>query len=147
MRKFFILCLMAFVMCVKANGQQANGQQRFEDGIYQIQQATSTRLTATQYESIKEFALKTGTTIHFEYEPTMYAKGVRNQRKGYNILLYGNLAYLAVNGFVYMANSEFEDRYKPLMISTCVVGVLDIIATCYICNVIKREHYDKSRKH
>ena len=29
MKKFFILCLMAFVMCVNANGQQ-----RFEDGIY-----------------------------------------------------------------------------------------------------------------
>lgn len=128
MKKFLIFCLMAFVMCVNANGQQ-----RFEDGIYQIRQATSTRLTATQYESVKEFALKSGNTFHFEYEPTMYAKGVRNQRIGYNILLYGNLAYLAVNGFVCMANSEFEDRYKPFMISTCVVGVLDIIATCYIC--------------
>ena len=29
MKKFFILCLMAFVMCVNANAQQ-----RFEDGIY-----------------------------------------------------------------------------------------------------------------
>lgn len=36
MKKFFILCLMAFVMCVNANGQQ-----RFEDGIYRRKETNS----------------------------------------------------------------------------------------------------------
>ena len=128
MKKFIVFCLMAFMVCISANAQQG-----FEDGIYQMRQATSMKLTNEEYNAIKEFAIKSGNTFHFEYEPTMYAKGVRNQRIGYNVLLYGNLTYLAVNGFICMANSEFEDRYKPFMISTCVVGVLDIIATCYIC--------------
>lgn len=136
MRKFIVFCLMAFMVCISANGQQ-----RFEDGVYRTRQiTTSTRLNGNQYEMIKNRALKNGETFHFEYEPMMYSNGVRNERIGYNILLYGNLAYLAVNGFVYMANSEFEDRYKPLMISTCVVGILDIIATCYICVGSKQKH-------
>ena len=130
MRKFFILCLMAFVMCVNANGQQ-----RFEDGIYQIRQATSTRLTAAQYESIKGFALKSGNTFHFEYEPTMYAKGVRNQRIGYNTLLYGNIAYGVINGFVWaltLESIDIEQAYKTTIVSSCIVGILDVVATCYI---------------
>lgn len=38
MKKFFILCLMAFVMCVNANGQQ-----RFEDGIYRKRENNTTQ--------------------------------------------------------------------------------------------------------
>lgn len=130
MKKFFILCLMAFVMCVNANCQQ-----KFEDGIYQMLQATSTRLTANQYESIKEFALKSGNTFHYEYEPTMYAKGVRNQRIGYNTLLYGNITYGVINGFVWtltLGSIDVEQAYKTTIISSCIVGVLDIVGACYI---------------
>ena len=37
MKKFFILCLMAFVICVNANAQT----HRFEDGIYREREITS----------------------------------------------------------------------------------------------------------
>ena len=82
MKKFIIFCLMAFMVCLSANAQQS-----FEEGIYQLQQATSKRLTNEEYNAVKEFAIKSGNTFHFEYEPTMYAKGVYNQRIGYNMLL------------------------------------------------------------
>ena len=35
MKKFIVFCLMAFMVCLSANAQQS-----FEEGIYQLQQAT-----------------------------------------------------------------------------------------------------------
>lgn len=130
MRKFIVFCLMALVMCVNANAQQ-----RFEDGIYQMRQATSTRLTNEEYDAVKEFAIKSGNTFHFEYEPTMYAKGVRNQRIGYNVLLYSNIAYALVNGFTWAMTTSIvdtEQAYKTTIISSYIIGALDIVGACYI---------------
>ena len=46
MKKFFILCLMAFVMCVNANGQQ-----RFEDGIYRKKENKTTQNKSISVEN------------------------------------------------------------------------------------------------
>lgn len=130
MKKFIVFCLMAFMVCLSANAQQ-----RFEDGIYQMRQATSTRLTNEEYDAVKEFAIKSGNTFHFEYEPTMYAKGVRNQRIGYDILLYSNITYAVTNGIVWamtLDTIDNEQAYKTTMITSCIVGALDIIGACYI---------------
>lgn len=121
---------MAFMVCLSANAQES-----FEEGIYQLQQATSKRLTNEEYNAVKEFAIKSGNTFHFEYEPTMYAKGVRNQRIGYNVLLYSNIAYGVVNGFVWgmtKVNVDVEVAYKTTIISSYIVGALDIVGACYI---------------
>lgn len=121
---------MALVVCLSANAQEG-----FEDGIYQLQQATSKRLTNKEYNAVKEFAIKSGNTFHFEYEPTMYAKGVCNQRIGYSVLFYSNVAYAVVNSFVWgmtTVNVDVEDAYKTTIISSCIVGALDIVGTCYI---------------
>ena len=130
MKKFIIFCLMAFMVCLSANAQQ-----NFEEGIYQLQQATSKRLTNEEYNAVKEFAIKSGNTFHFEYEPTMYAKGVYNQRIGYSVLFYSNVAYAVVNGFVWAMTAvdmDVEDAHKTTIISSCIVGALDIVGTCYI---------------
>ena len=133
MKKFFILCLMALAVCVNVNGQQ-----RFEDGIYQIRKITEnkkTRLTNAEYDAIKDFAYKSGTTFHFEYEPTMYEKGVKNQKIGYDILLYSNIAYGVVNGFVWCMTDNIctkTDAHKVTAVTSCIVGVMDIIGACYI---------------
>lgn len=130
MRKFIVFCLMAFMVCISANAQQG-----FEDGIYQMRQATSMKLTNEEYNAIKEFALKSGNTFHFEYEPTMYAKGVRNQRIGYNVLLYSNIAYAVANGFTWAMTSSIidtEQAYKTTIISTYIICALDIVSACYI---------------
>lgn len=130
MKKFIVFCLMAFMVCMSAKAQQ-----RFEDGIYQMRQATSTRLTNEEYDAVKEFAIKSGNTFHFEYEPTMYAKGVHNQRIGYNVLLYGNIAYAVVNGITWAMTSstiDIEQAYKTTIISSYIVGALDILGACYI---------------
>jgi hypothetical protein len=121
---------MAFMVCISANAQQG-----FEDGIYQMRQATSMKLTNEEYNAIKDFALKSGNTFHFEYEPTMYAKGVRNQRIGYNVLLYSNIAYAVANGFTWAMTSSIidtEQAYKTTIISTYIVCALDIVSACYI---------------
>ena len=132
MKKFIVFCLMAFMVCLSVNAQE-----RFEDGIYQLRQATSKRLTNKEYNAVKEFAIKSGSTFHFEYEPTMYTKGVRNQQIGYNVLFYSNIAYAAVNSFVwvltgYDVDVDVENAYKTTIISSCIVGVLDIVGACYI---------------
>lgn len=130
MKKFIIFCLMAFMVCLSANAQQS-----FEEGIYQLQQATSKRLTNEEYNAVKEFAIKSGNTFHFEYEPTMYAKGVYNQRIGYNMLLFSNAAYAIVNSFVWaktLSDIDVEEACKITIISSCIVGALDIVGTCYI---------------
>ena len=130
MKRFIVFCLMAFVVCMSANAQQ-----RFEDGIYQMRQATSTRLTNEEYDAVKEFAIKSGNTFHFEYEPTMYAKGVRNQRIGYNVLLYSNIAYAVANGVAWAMTTSIvdtEQAYKTTIITSYIVGVLDIVSACYI---------------
>ena len=121
---------MAFMVCLSANAQES-----FEEGIYQLQRATSKRLTNEEYNAVKEFAIKSGNTFHFEYEPTMYAKGVRNQRIGCNVLFYSNIAYAVVNSFVWgmtAANIDAEDAYKTTIISSYIVGALDIVGACYI---------------
>ena len=113
----------------------ANAQESFEEGIYQLQRATSKRLTNEEYNAVKEFAVKSGNTFHFEYEPTMYAKGVRNQRIGCRVLFYSNVAYAVVNGFVWgmtAANIDDEVAYKTTIISSYIVGALDIVGACYI---------------
>ena len=130
MKRFIIFCLMAFMVCLSANAQES-----FEEGIYQLQRATSKRLTNEEYNAVKEFAIKSGNTFHFEYEPTMYAKGVRNQRIGCSVLFYSNIAYAVVNGFVWgmtAANIDAEDAYKTTIISSYIVGALDIVGACYI---------------
>ena len=130
MKKFIVFCLVVFMVCLSANAQQ-----NFEDGIYQLQQATSKRLTNKEYNAVKEFAIKSGNTFHFEYEPTMYAKGVYNQRIGYNVLLYSNVAYAVTNGFVWVMTTSFvdtEQAYMTTIISSCIVGALDIVGVCYI---------------
>lgn len=123
---------MAFAVCANVDAQQKY------DELYLLQKVTSTRLTNKEYEAVKEFALKSGNTFHFEYEPTMYAKGVKNQRIGYNILLAGNVTFTVVNGFTW-AISTLSDDYEAVhnarlttIISSCIVGALDIVATCYI---------------
>ena len=130
MKRFIIFCLMAFMVCLSANAQES-----FEEGIYQLQRATSKRLTNEEYNAVKEFAIKSGNTFHFEYEPTMYAKGVRNQRIGCSVLLYSNIAYAVVNGFVWgmtAVNVDVEVAYKTTIISSCILSALDVFGICYI---------------
>ena len=126
MKRFIVFCLMAFMVCLSANAQQS-----FEDGIYLLQQATSKSLTDNEYNAVKEFAIKSGNTFHFEYEPTMYAKGVCNQRIGYDIILCSNVAYAATNGF-FWAIADTEQAYMATIISSCIVCVLDIVGACYV---------------
>ena len=131
---------MAFMVCLSANAQES-----FEEGIYQLQRATSKRLTNEEYNAVKEFAVKSGNTFHFEYEPTMYAKGVRNQRIGYNVLFYSNVAYAVVNSFVWgmtKVNVDVEVAYKTTIISSCIAGALDIFSICYI--IIGQRQKNKS---
>lgn len=140
MKKFIVFCLMAFMICLSANAQE-----RFEDGIYQLQQATSKRLTNKEYNAVKEFAIKSGSTFHFEYEPTMYVKGIRNQQIGYNILFYSNIAYAVVNSLVWVlteVDADVENAYTTTIISSCIVGALDIVGACYIS--IGRRQKNKS---
>lgn len=130
MKRFLLFCLMAFMVCLSANAQES-----FEEGIYQLQRATSKKLTNEEYNAVKEFAIKSGNTFHFEYEPTMYAKGVRNQRIGCSVLLYSNIAYAVVNSFVWgmtAVNVDVEVAYKTTIISSCILSALDVFGICYI---------------
>ena len=130
MKRLILFCLMAFMVCLSANAQES-----FEEGIYQLQRATSKRLTNEEYNEVKEFAIKSGNTFHFEYEPTMYAKGVRNQRIGCSVLLYSNIAYAVVNSFVWgmtAVNVDAEVAYKTTIISSCILSALDVFGICYI---------------
>lgn len=151
MKKFFIFCFMLFVMCINVNAQE-----KYDDSIYQLKQATSRKLTKAEYNNVKDFALKSGNTFHFEYEPTMYAKGVKNQRIGGEILVLSNATYLVANGITWLMTTfegsrryynpdnnsyyrvssgslvEIEQAHNFTIISSCIVGVLDIVGACYI---------------
>lgn len=132
MKKFFILCLMAFMACMSASGQYYK-----DDSIMsQIQSATSQRLKNKDYQKVQDFALKSGSTFHFEYEPTMYAKGVKNQRKGCDILLCSSIIYTTTYGvFNIMKNQEiidFDGYYNAMVVASCVASIFDIVGLCYI---------------
>lgn len=125
MKRFIIFSLM-MIICLSINAQQ-----KYEDGIYQIRQAP-TKYTRAEYEKIKDFALKNGDTFHFEYEPMMYSKGRRNQIIGCYIIGVSNVAYTLINGAIWINSEDVEQAYRSTLISSCIVGVLDIIGITYI---------------
>ena len=130
MKKFFILCLMASIVSFSANAQ-------YKNAIYE-----TNRTTSADYEKeivdINSYALKNGDTFHFEYNTEMYMKGAENVRIGYNILAYSNLCYATFSGSILLAISDREDRYAPLIVSSCIVGICDIVGLCYIANGHKK---------
>ena len=67
MKKFFILCLMAFVMSVNANGQTAHREMYGRKYIY---------FDKYSYKPLTE------KTFHFEYDIDKYTKGVINTKIG-----------------------------------------------------------------
>lgn len=126
MKRFIIFSLM-MIICLSINAQQ-----KYEDGIYQIRQAP-TKYTRAEYEKIKDFALKKGDTFHFEYEPMMYSKGRRNQIIGCYLIGVSNVAYTLINGAIWAKEDVcVEQAYRTTLISSCIVGVLDIIGITYI---------------
>ena len=125
MKRFIIFSLM-MIICLSINAQQ-----KYEDGIYQIRQAP-TKYTRAEYEKIKDFALKNGNTFHFEYEPMMYFKGRRKQIIGCYLIGVSNVAYTLINGAIWVNSEDVEQAYRSTLISSCIVGVLDIIGITYI---------------
>lgn len=132
MKKFFIFCLMAFMTYVSASGQY------YEDDsiMSQLQSATSQRLKNKDYQKVQDFALKSGNTFHFEYEPTMYAKGVKNQRKGCEILLCSSILYTTTYGVLNVMKNQkiidFDGYYNAIMAASCVASIFDIVGLCYV---------------
>lgn len=131
MKKFIVFCLMAFVMCVNANAQDA----RFEDGIYAIREHTNNRLTAEQYDRVKDFALTSGTTFHYEYEPTMYLKGRTNQTIGYTLAgigVIGNaITAIALTSSCNYGNLSDDEYARGILISNIIFGLVDIAGITY----------------
>lgn len=130
--KKFILLLMATFMCVAyANAQDA----RFEDGIYAIREHTNNRMTAEQYDRVKDFALVSGTTFHYEYEPTMYLKGRTNQTIGYTLAgigVIGNaITTMALSSATNYGNLSNDEYLHGILISNIIFSLFDIAGITY----------------
>lgn len=115
MRKFFILCLMAFVMCVNANCQTAH------------------RNYIGKYTYFDNYGYKTLTeeTFHFEYNIDKYTKGVKNTQIGCGFICGGLVVgtivpLLSLNVY---ASTEF---YQRILTASIISGACETIGLTFV---------------
>ena len=117
MKKFFILCLMAFVMCVNANGQIAH---RDYLGEY-------TYFDKYEYKTLTE------QTFHFEYNIDKYTKGVKNTKIGCGFICGGLVVgtivpLLSLNQYA-PSSTEF---YERVLVASIISGACETIGLTFV---------------
>ena len=118
MKKFIVFCLMAFVMCVNANGQTAHRE-----------------MYGRKYTYFDKYGYKplTEKTFHFEYDIDKYTKGVINTKIGCGFICGGLVVgtivpLLSLNQYT-PSSAEF---YKSILTTSIICGACETIGLTFI---------------